>query len=252
MPLLAGGVTLGLCVTAFLAVLPFLLRPANPAATVPRLTAGQLNDRIDAGQRALADGTFNVAVRELNAAVELRDRQPDLLTPKQNRDLNQLQRQADLLVRLHSLPLQDVLKEAALTPGGEEWNGHFEKFHKGRTVLFDDVVRRDPATGQLGLACYEVWAGGAKAVVALDDLTILHGLPLDPPPRLIFGARLLSVAREKGGVWVVRFEPDSGVLLTDPNAAAACWPVPPDRDVLRTLQRQQEWLDTLPAQRPAP
>ena len=51
---------------------------------------------------------------------------------------------------------------------------------------------------------------------------------------------------------VIRFEPDSGVLLTDPEATAACWPMPLERDVLRTLQRQDEWLRDLPAQRPAP
>ena len=250
--MLAGGVTLALCVAGFVVLLPFLFRPTNPAATEPRPTAVQLGDRTDSGRRALADGTFNVAVREFNAAIELRDRQPDLLTARQGRDLNQLQRQADLLARLHSLPLQDVLKEAALTPGGEEWRGHFDAVHKGRTVLFDDAVRRDAGMGRLALACYDVRAGTEKAVVALDDLTLLHALPLDPPPRLIFGGRLLGMAREKGGVWVVHFEPDSGVLLTDTDAVAACWPVPPDRDVLRTLQRQVEWLRDLPAQRPAP
>jgi hypothetical protein len=252
MPIIAAGLTLALLAATFLALLPFLARPLNLAATSPRPTGEQLSERFEAGRHALAEGNFHVAARELTAAVELRDRQPDFLTAKQSRDLNQLQRQADLLARIHNLPLQDILKEAVGTPRDEEWQEHFEATHKGRTVLFDDVVRRDPATGWLVPACFEVRAGSEKAVIALDDLRILRALPLDPPPRLIFGGRLRSMAREAGGAWVIRFEPESGVLLTDPDAAAACWPVPPDRDVLRTLQRQEEWLRDLPAQRPAP
>jgi hypothetical protein len=228
---------------------------ANGAATDPtrpRSTAAQLTERLQAGRRALADGAFNVALRELNEAVELRDRQPDLLTPKQSRDLNQLQRQADLLARVHSQPLQELLKEAVATRNEDNWRLRFDKDHKGKTVILDDVVRRDPATGKLVLAAWEVRAGSEKAVVALDDLLLLRALPLEPPPRLIFGGRLHSLEREAGGVWVIHFEPDSGVLLTDADAVTACWPVPPDGDVLRTLQRQEEWLRDLPAQRPAP
>jgi hypothetical protein len=80
----------------------------------------------------------------------------------------------------------------------------------------------------------------------------LQLVPLDPPPRLIFGGRLAGLAREAGGGWVVRFEPDSGVLLTDAAALAACSPVPPDADALQTLRRQEEWLRELRAQSPAP
>jgi hypothetical protein len=251
-PLIAGGITLAVFVIAFLIVLPFLVRRPAPAQERPRSTATQLNEHLQAGRRALADGAFNVALRELNAAVELRDRQPDLLAPKLSRDLNQLQRQADLLARVHSQPLQELLKEAVLTRNGDDWRVRFDNDHKGKTVIFDDVVRRDPATGKLVLAAWEVRAGSEKAVVALDDLAILHALPLEPPPRLIFGGRLHSLEREAGGVWVIHFEPDSGVPLTDADAVTACWPVPPDGDVLRTLQRQEEWLRDLPAQRQAP
>jgi hypothetical protein len=222
------------------------------AATPSRPAEAILSEHIDAGRLALTNGDFHLAKGELDAAVKLRDLQPELLTPKQSRDLNQLQRQADLLARIDNLPLQDILKEAVITPRDEEWHAHFEATHKGRTVLLDDVVRRDPATGWLVPACFEVRAGGEKAVVALDDLRILRSLPLDPPPRLIFGGRLKSMVREANGAWVIRFEPESGVLLTDPDAVTACWPVPPDAEVFRTLHRQEEWLRDLSAQRPAP
>jgi hypothetical protein len=251
MPVIAGAATLAGFVVVFAALLPFLIRP--PATNQPpAMPAAQMTDRLDAGRKALSEGAFNVAVREYNAAVELRDRQPDLLTPKQSRELSQLQRQADLLARLHNQPLQEVLAEAVRTRSDEEWQGRFETAHKGGAILFDDVVRHDPASKRLVLSCFEVKAGNEKAIVALDDLKILQALPLDPPPRLIFGGRLKSIAREEGGIWVIRFEPDSGVLLTDLDAVTACWPVSPDDDVLRTLRRQQDWLRDLPAQRPAP
>ncbi len=184
--------------------------------------------------------------------MEQRARQPELLTPQQMRDLNQLQRQADLLDRLHTVPLEGVLVEAVLARNDDDWSELFEAVHKGRAVLFDDVVRRDAASGRLVLNCLEVRAGGEKAVVALDDLKILQDLAMNQPQRLIFGGRLKGVVREAGGGWVIHFEPDGGVLLTDANAVMACWPTPPDRDVLRTLQWQEERLHDLPAQRPAP
>jgi len=249
--LLAGGVTLLLLVAVFAALLPYLSRPIanNQPATLP--TAAQLQEHIAEGQRALADGNFNLALGEFNKALDLRERQSDLLSAKQQRDLIQLQRQSDLLARLYNQPLQDLLKEALLTPRAEEWTLRFETVHKGRTILLDDVVQRDPASGRLVLACFELRAGDEKAVVSVDDLKILQMMPLEPARRLIFGGRLKSAAREERGAWVLHFEPESGVLMTDADAAAACWPTPLDAEAVRTLQRQAERLQELPAQQPA-
>ena len=64
--------------------------------------------------------------------------------------------------------------------------------------------------------------------LALEDLAVLHDLPLDDRPRLIFGARLAGCEREPGGGWVVHFERDSGVLVTDHDAVVAALTQPPD------------------------
>jgi hypothetical protein len=252
MPLLAGAVTAALLIAVFVAVMPYLSRPVANSQPPSQPASVQLQEHIAEGQRALAAGNFNLALGEFNAALDLRDRQPDLLASKQQRDLIQLQRQSDLLARLHNQPLQELLKEALLTPRAEEWTLRFETVHKGRSVLLDDVVRRDAASGRLVLACYELRAGDEKAFVYLDDLKILQMMPLEPRRRLIFGGRLKSAAREERGAWVFHFEPESGVLLTDADAAAACWPTPLDAEAIRTLQRQAEWLQELPAQHPAP
>lgn len=81
----------------------------------------------------------------------------------------------------------------------------------------------------------------------LTDLTILSRLPLERPYRVLFGARLASVGREAGGRLVVRFQPDSGVLLTDPGAVRACLlGQPPDDALSEVLRRQQDWLVNFP------
>jgi hypothetical protein len=103
------------------------------------------------------------------------------------------------------------------------------------------VVRLD-TTGQPLLCYYEVRVGGEVARVELADLVVLRDLKLDPPRRLLFGGRLARVSREKGGLWVVHFEPDSGVLLTDAGAAAALCLGPPDRELQDVLRHQEEWL----------
>ncbi len=77
-----------------------------------------------------------------------------------------------------------------------------------------------------------------QGALALEDLRIFRNVPLDPPPRVFFGARLAKVAHEPDG-WVIRFEPDSGVFFTDRDAACC---VPLDDELLAVLERQKKWL----------
>ena len=150
--------------------------------------------------------------------------------------LEQLHRQSDLLDRLLSVPLQEIVKEASSTPESE-WPTRFADQYQDRSVLFDDLVRHD-ASGRPTLSTYEVRLGDEKVRLAVDELTLLRRLPLDPPPRLFFGARLAKVSREPGG-WVIHFDPDSGVLLTDPDAALC---VPLDEELQKVLAWQEKWL----------
>ena len=111
----------------------------------------------------------------------------------------------------------------------EEWKARFARDYEGKSVLFDDAVRFDdsaPTTGRRRplLVNYRVVVDGKTVRLALEDLDILQGLPLERPRRLLFGGRLAAVEREEGGRWVVGFIPDSGVLLTDRGAAEAVCP----------------------------
>ena len=92
---------------------------------------------------------------------------------------------------------------------------------------------------------YDFFVREKRAAVELGSLQLLHTLPLGRPQRLLFGVRLASVALEPGGNWVIRFDPDSGVLLTDPGAVAACYSRPLD-GLEEVLQRQAAWIAELP------
>jgi hypothetical protein len=222
----------------FLISKPYLRRSTGPDSEPRPLM--DVRARMEFGQRELQRGNVHLALKELNAAVEQRDHNPGSLSREEHRYLDQLRRQSDLLAHLLDNPLEDILQQAMQHRDAEEWRAKFEDF-RGRTVVFDDVLRQD-APGRPALSFYVVYAGEVEARVALEDLTLLRQLPLDPPRRWLFGVRLASCQREEGGVWVFRFEPESAVLLTDEAAAAACWPGPLEEKVREVLRWQDEWL----------
>jgi hypothetical protein len=236
MPLLAGAVTLALVVAAFLVLLPLLVRPTQEQEPRDRQAAEQVRKLQASARRALREGKYHQAFKDADAAKELSDRDPDALPRDERRDVAQLWRQSDLLARLLDVPLQEIVKQASLAPE-DDWEPRFRELYRGRAVLFDDRLRYD-GVGRPALNTYEVRLGDERVRLAVDDLKVLSHLPLDPPPRVLFGARLAKVGREQGA-WVVRFDPDSGVLFTDPDAALC---VPADDELRAVLERQAEWL----------
>jgi hypothetical protein len=242
--LLAGAISAALLLVIFLVAWPYLPRKEEKTGETQSEDAkGLLLKNMESGQEALAQGKFHLALQALDEAVRARDRHRHLLRPAQHRLLNQLHRQADLLARLSPLSLQEIVRQATLARDPKEWALEFEQY-RGRSFVFDDAVRRD-AEGRLKLAHDVVDVNGGLARLALDDLAILKDLRLDDAPRLIFGARLARCELEEGGSWVIHFEPQSGVLLTDPDAAQAASPCALDPGLKTTLQRQQQWLDEL-------
>ncbi len=222
----------------FLLVRPYLRRPeaTEKASAAPPDCRALLAE----GERQFRQGNVFAAAKELSAARAERDRHPNALSRAEYHRLEQLWRQTDLLARLLDRPLEEILHLAMQHRSDEEWRGKFEHY-RGRTVLFDDVLRRN-AKDRPVLGTYVVRSGGIEARVALEDLTLLQRLPLEPPRRWLFGARLADCRREEGGVWVFRFEPDSAVLLSDEAAARQCCPPPLDEELFDVLKRQDEWL----------
>jgi hypothetical protein len=232
--LVLGGVAaMGLI---FLIARPYLRRPPSSAEAV---TPADIRAQLEAGERHLREGNVHLALRELKAASVQRDRHPDALRRDEHHRLEQLRRQSDLLAHLLDRSLEEIVRQAMQHHDDEEWNTKFEDY-RGRTVVFEDVLRRD-GQGQPVLGSYVVYAGDIEARIALEDLILLRQLPLDPPRRWLFGARLAACRREEGGRWVIRFEPDSAVLLTDESATVCC-PGPLDEERRAVLKRQDDWL----------
>jgi hypothetical protein len=239
-PLLAAIVTLLVVGGVFAALFVHFGQRGTPT---PPLDPKEIAAHVKAGERALAAGKFQLATDELQAAQALLSLHPDALPSAEGRRVNQLERQAELLVDLLSESLGEILQRAAGMQE-EEWQAQFARRYRDHAVIFDADVRRQVA-GQIHLD-YQVRAGAEQARIEIGNLKLLALLPADRPPRLLFGARLATVAREGPGIWMVRFAPESGVLLTDLGAVSASCPPPIDEDLLELLRRQEKWVGNLP------
>jgi hypothetical protein len=207
-------------------------------------TPQEIEARIAAGQQAISEGKMHRAAQEFDVAQQLLSQDPNSLSAARTRELRQLQRQAHVLTDLLSESLDELLLRASRSQE-DEWQAQFQQRYRGagkaNAVIFDVQVRRDGA-GQFQHD-WHLQAGVEPARLEISDLKILHGLPLQQPQRLLFGARLDHVMREQNGVWVVRFDPDSGVLLTDEQAARACCPPSMDKELPGLLEQQRKWLE---------
>jgi len=246
MPVVAGAATLLILLLVILALLPYLSRRDASLTDQSR----KIETRVEAGRTALAEGGFHQAAMDLGLVCKQLRQQPGLLSQARQREVDQWYRQADLLDRLLSQSPQELLDQAQAAGREDEWRVRFLNDYQGKTVVFDDLLRLD-AEGRPVLSFTSVRSGEVGARLALEELRLLARLPLVQPQRVIFGAQLASFAREPGGHWVIRFEPDSGVLLTDLDAFRACAPVLLDRDpgIARVLDRQKDWLEQTPREK---
>lgn len=238
-PILAAVGSVLLLVVGFVAAWPYLTR--RPPPPVEERDAGDLFADRDAARLALAQGKFQRGRRLLDEVLLQRDRRPALLTAEQNRDLNQLHRQADLLARLLTRTPEDIIRQGMLVRDPDEWHAQFGDY-RGRTIIFDDLFRRDHDSRPVP-ATDIVEVGQEVVRLAFEELDLLQDLPLNDSPRLIFGARLAGCRREEGGAWVIRFQPESGVLITDPDLWQACSSADLDDDTRRVFARQREWVE---------
>jgi hypothetical protein len=198
----------------------------------------------EAGQRALAAGAFMLAAQELDAARTLHQ-QASRFPFEKSRDLVQNQRQASLLSELLDQPIEDIIRQASELNGLDqrEWQSVFAQRYRGRSVVFDAEVRRD-ALGKYHVD-YAIFFRGKRATIDLGSAPLFEVIPWHGPQRLLFGVRLAEIVPGDEGIWTVRFDPESAVLLTDLGAATAvCGQASGElRDV---VLRQAEWLARLP------
>jgi hypothetical protein len=239
-PLAAGGACALLLLLSFVLIVPRFVPRRN--GTSEGAGSPDLKETIETGRRQMAQGKFHLARRTLSDAVARRDLDPSALGAAGHRELNQLHRQADLLARLLTVELSEVVRLARHARDPEDWALQFAQDFRGKGVLLDAPVGRDDR-GRPVLLIDVVEAEDEPARVAIEELDVLRELPLDDGPRMVFGGRLAACEREPGGGWVVRLERDSGVLMTDLDAVTACDTAAPDDGLERALARQKRWLD---------
>jgi hypothetical protein len=238
-PLLATGLTLALLVCVYLwVVAPWLAGPLRGGAKSAAPPAGtDLPTQLTLARKHLAAGNFRLAATGLTDALKLFDTAPASRGAVSRPELIQLHRQARLLADLAAESLEEILRHAAGVRDPDEWEADFAVRYRGKALVFDADLSQSPE------GTYRVWAHGEPARLELADLALWADLPRDRPPRVLFGARLAGVRREPPGpTWVVRFDRESGVLLTDRGAVAVCCPFLGDAEVTALVVRQEKWL----------
>jgi hypothetical protein len=198
-----------------------------------------LSERLQTVQKYLKAGSFRRAGLEAAGITAQQGRHVDALPPAERAKARQLLREAELLGQLVDLPLESIL-ERAIGVEEAEWQADFASRYARKTVLLDVLVQQTRSGYRV---TYPLRAGLDEARIELGDLKLLAGLDLEQPRRLIFGAALASVRLETSEpVWIVRFHPESGVFLTDAEAAERCCPAWGDADTRALLQTQSQWV----------
>jgi hypothetical protein len=170
------------------------------------------------GIEALERGDYSLAKDRLrkaaNALAELRDDEAG--------KVRQAADEAAILADLVGEKLEDLIDTAAYK--SEEWPDLFDRKYRGRSVLLDGTLqaRRDHAPG-FELDYRIVGDGKAPKIgwVDLADLAIFEGGAVKLGQKVTFGARLASITLDDRGEWRLRFEPESGVFMTNVKALKA-------------------------------
>jgi hypothetical protein len=209
--------------------------PTDPAAGNPTLQG-----RLEQGRKLLAEGNFRLALAAMKPEANPLDLSS--LTPHERHAWRQIYRQAALLADILSEPLEDIIRHGAGFVREQEWQEDFRYRFQGKALVLDAEFRR-PVGGAWEVS-YPLFHGQERARIIVEDLKILQAVPSPEAQRLVVGMRLASVKLENPGpAWVVRFEPDSGVFLTDPAAAARVCRALIDPEALSILERQHHWVE---------
>jgi hypothetical protein len=237
-PAIAGAVALLVVIIVFVVVLRHAL-PSRPS-TAARPNFRQVEEQIVAGRLAFREGNFQLAAEQLGSALDTVVGHPEYFTPADRRQWVQLHRQAAILADWPREPLDRILS-TTIALNEDDWRVVAARY-RGKAAVFDVELRRDAARQ------YHVNMTRPLAVarlrLELHNLKLLDSLPLEAPQRVLFAARLADVRREERNAFVVRFEPDSGVLLTDVSAGAVGGI--PEAELQTILEQQRRWAAELP------
>jgi hypothetical protein len=212
-----------------------------PANSKPPSIREEMEADQQEGERAWQQGDYPLAAQKLRAARELREKLGDPTASETARGWEQMERQADLVANWLGKPLPKLLEEWQ-TNSDEDWHKLFAQ-RQGKSVVFDTLISRNAA----GSWHCERLFGPPLPRLELSNLTGLRSLPIREQQRVIFGARLAGLQRERGRPigdperWTADFEPQSFVLITDAKIAEALLLIIDD-EMPKVLARQAGWV----------
>ena len=207
-------------------------QPAEPPASEERL-----KELTAEGNSALADGAYLRAARQFEAALAVGDKLGGRPAADRRR-LAQLHRQAALLGDLLAESPAEIVRQAVGLPEAE-WQEVFRRRYAGAALVLDDTISRG-ADGRYQMG-FRIVTHAGEAHLDLAPLRILRDLPMAQPQRFLLGLRLAALRRDAAG-WAFTADPDSGVLLTDPEVFAGL-SLAPDAEIHEVLKRQRAWVE---------
>jgi hypothetical protein len=227
--------------------------------------AQAMRHHADVGMRAYAEGDFATTKAQLGEALRLlgllqwparwlgrTTRYARELRAERLRDggisVEQAYREAAICEDLLTASLQEMVRDTARAlrrAGPEDAKAQFESRYRGQAVIFDTTLT--PSAAGSGptiplLLKVDDWLFRVDTA-ALD---VLRNMPGDDPHRVIFGARLDTLAEGDAGgrEWLIRLQPSSGVLFTyAPSMERLGWsvrrPFELEPDMQTILERQR-------------
>ncbi len=220
--------------------------PTSPKPELSRAEAEkQIRKHLNQARDHITAGQFYLAQPHLKAIQKIHKTHPNLVIQK--RALNQKIREVGIFADLLDVSLEDLLHQVT-DRGKDDWLATFQNRYQGKSIILDTRLRSQDGH----LVCdYQIYGkDGCIATLQVQDLVAAKRLwasqvePDDGEPkplRVIFGARLEAIEPVSPKIWRVRFDSDSGVILTDYEALLICCPAYDNEATAKCVWRQDEW-----------
>lgn len=234
----SAAAVLGLVAVGF--VIASIVRGTRAEDRRPMTAARAATELADAEARfsdLCERGSYHVAAEEMKAAYDLWRRFPRALPDDRARLLRRRARQAALVADLSPESLGEIVRHAAGLDA-REWQIVFDRRYRNKGVILDAQVTR--LSGGRYAVDYQLDDDGLAGEWDFEELALVKALNLAKAERLILGLRLAAVERIGRDRWVVRPQPDGGVLFTEPLLFAQL-SVPVDDALRERLRTQAEW-----------
>ena len=190
---------------------------------------------------SLRQGDFHAASEALRKATRLLERFGE--GGRDEREIWHLSRETELYANRLERELDDLIAELRRA-ATEEPHANSTALPGSGSVLFDFTINVPDATDPLGTTrALPLLAAGDPVYLDLESLNLLDDLKIETAKRILFGARIQSIEPRgpRSAGWLLRFVPDSGILLTSPRCLEkAGWPV--DAATRSLLENQHQWV----------